>query len=575
MVSAGFPHLPMARLPALLLASLLLAVPACQHRPQALPPSGPQYVTESQLALARHHLRQANKAKGATDAASHALVAAEIAWDLNWKTSTTRLHYANEASAHVYEQAVLRILSLADKSREIRSMVGKPIIVPGPRGSYAFTIDPRTIDALRDYPVLHPASDYPGRGGFQQRYVRPGVGVPMVGANDNAWVQSVFSSNPDDTFRRAAGYTAPRTALLLFDKPVPPGGLRNVTIAIVDPRKVQEERIGKRTLPVAADLTAPIMAAYPEFGNFWAAFRAVLHPDSWLGRSSIYALEVNDPGRIPVVLVHGLFSTPDMWKDVINDLNATPGIGDRFQFFVFTYPTGLSPAYTASILREKILLAQHRRSLPQGFVLIGHSMGGILSRLQATESGRVVWDESFGARADQAWRHSSPDDVVRESLVFAADRRVRRLIFLCVPHRGSPVADLSPVRYFSRLARMPLRMTDQIAGSPLRALGLIPARLPTSASGLSPESPVLRALDKLPVRAPCHTVVGNRGKPGPLAQSSDGVVPYWSSHLDAALSEVVVPAGHGGFAHPLAIQEMKRILLLDAKARPPLQPAGR
>jgi len=565
----------MARLPTLLLASLLLAVPACQHRPVALPPSGPQYVTESQLALARHHLKEADKAKVTTDAASHALVAAEIAWDLNWKTSTTRLHYANAASAHVYEHAVLRIISLADKSREIRSMVGKPIIVPGPRGSYAFTIDPRTLDALRDYPDLHPASEYSGRGGFQKRYVRPGVGVPMVGVNDNAALNSIFSSQPQDTFKRAAGYTAPRTALLLFDKPVPPGGRRNVTIAIVDPRKVQEERIGERTLPVAADLTAPVMAAYPEFGTFWAAFRAVIRPDNWLGRSSIYSLEVNDPGRIPVVLVHGLFSTPDMWKDVINDLNATPGIGDRFQFFVFTYPTGLSPAYTASILREKIHLAQQHRSLPQGFVLIGHSMGGILSRIQATDSGRAIWDESFGARADQAWAHSSPDDVVRESLVFQADRRVRRLIFLCVPHRGSPVADLSPVRLFARLARIPVHMTDQIAGSPLRALGLIPERLPTSATGLSPESPVLRAMDRLPMKASCHTVVGNRGKPGPLAQSSDGIVPYWSSHLDAASSEVVVPDGHGGFAHPMAIEEMKRILLLDAKTRPPVPPAAR
>jgi hypothetical protein len=45
-----------------------------------------------------------------------------------------------------------------------------------------------------------------------------------------------------------------------------------------------------------------------------------------------------------------------------------------------------------------------------------------------------------------------------------------------------------------------------------------------------------------------------------LARSSDGVVPYTSSHLDTALSERIVPADHGAYRHPDAVEEIRRIL---------------
>lgn len=41
---------------------------------------------------------------------------------------------------------------------------------------------------------------------------------------------------------------------------------------------------------------------------------------------------------------------------------------------------------------------------------------------------------------------------------------------------------------------------------------------------------------------------------------SDGVVPYWSSHLDGAESEKIVPSGRPAHRDPQAIAEMVRIL---------------
>jgi hypothetical protein len=84
-------------------------------------------------------------------------------------------------------------------------------------------------------------------------------------------------------------------------------------------------------------------------------------------------------------------------------------------------------------------------------------------------------------------------------------------------------------------------------------------------SGLAPDSPMLKVLDEVPIQAPYHSIIGNQGKPGPLADSTDGVVPYWSSHLSKAQSELIVPGPHGSCELPQTIAELRRILLLHLK----------
>ena len=88
-------------------------------------------------------------------------------------------------------------------------------------------------------------------------------------------------------------------------------------------------------------------------------------------------------------------------------------------------------------------------------------------------------------------------------------------------------------------------------------------RLPDSIEALSPTDPVLRALADLPgdVAIPFHSILGDRGS-GLGPQSSDGVVEYASSHLEGAASEKMVPFGHNVHHHPVAIGEVRRILLL-------------
>ena len=88
--------------------------------------------------------------------------------------------------------------------------------------------------------------------------------------------------------------------------------------------------------------------------------------------------------------------------------------------------------------------------------------------------------------------------------------------------------------------------------------------LPNSVTSLSPKNPTLKVVDKAPMRVPHHTILGDRGR-GDSPNSSDGVVPYWSSHLDSAQSQKIVPGPHGSCELPQTIEELKRILHLHLK----------
>ena len=74
----------------------------------------------------------------------------------------------------------------------------------------------------------------------------------------------------------------------------------------------------------------------------------------------------------------------------------------------------------------------------------------------------------------------------------------------------------------------------------------------------------MKSIDKFPIApsVPFHTIEGDRGR-GDAPNSSDGVVPYWSSHLEGAQSEIVVPSNHSAHQNPKAIAEVRRILKLN------------
>ncbi|MGB8805968.1 MAG: alpha/beta fold hydrolase, partial [Chthoniobacterales bacterium] len=267
---------------------------------------------------------------------------------------------------------------------------------------------------------------------------------------------------------------------------------------------------------------------------------------------------------IPLVFVHGLVSSPFTWLETINGLQADPEIRKHYQFWVFGYPTGTPILYSALRLREELAKVDKFYPNHRPYVLVGHSMGGILAHAQIVTVTPELWEKGVGPVARDILARNSNNSLVMHALIFTSNPRIKRVVFICTPHRGSEMASGGIGRLAVSLISLPVNVATvlqdavtqqeliQITGS---------NRLPTSINGLQPNNPAFKVLNSVRMTVPYHSIIGDRGK-GDSPNSTDGVVPYWSSHFDKAQSEVIVPGPHSSTGLPQTIAELDRILRL-------------
>jgi pimeloyl-ACP methyl ester carboxylesterase len=257
-----------------------------------------------------------------------------------------------------------------------------------------------------------------------------------------------------------------------------------------------------------------------------------------------------------------------MWRNVINELETDPPLRERYQYWVFSYPTGNPPLYSALRLREELQKVQQRYPDSKGMVLVGHSMGGILSRTQVTTVDRAAWDAIGKEKAAHFFANVKPGSLVERCTLFKANPHVDRAIFICTPHRGSEMAIGTIGELAIKLISLPADIVSTTAGTLGSSVAIItgdPNRVPNSIDGLSPRNPTLKVLDSRPIAVPHHSIIGDRGE-GDTPDSSDGVVKYWSSRLKSARSEKIVPGPHGACELPETLDELRRLLYLHLKS---------
>jgi pimeloyl-ACP methyl ester carboxylesterase len=403
-----------------------------------------------------------------------------------------------------------------------------------PRTERAGITDPGAFDHIA--PVRQVRETRPGLH-------RAGLGLSVVGrlapdGNPNA---------PD------AGFKAPLTLVAL----PPEGGSDCCDSALLDPRRIDSLRTEQGETPLAMDLEASLRTADATGPRFGSGLANLLRPGLFVGHPRILFLEPFDPNRRPLVLIHGLLSTHRVWTPLLLDLLTDPVIRDAYQIWFFYYPTGQPVPLSALQLREALDEAVARWHPRYPMVLVGHSMGGILARAQISRIGPEAGETALpGVSGLSAYSR------VRRALIFEPRRDVSRAVFMFTPHRGSRLASGGLGAWGIRLIRLPGTLIDEISAALGTLAGLDVPGIPTSIHGLSPNSLFLRALDATQPKVPVHSVMGDRGR-GDGWAGSDGVVPYTSSHLRVSESELVVPTGHGGFDHPLAVAELKRILRLE------------
>ena len=385
----------------------------------------------------------------------------------------------------------------------------------------------------------------------EKEITRQGVGGTLVG---------VRSANPPDKFAGPKGLTAPVTATLDFHG-------SDASLALRNPDSESSANIEGKSRLLAANFSAPFSYYRPPNNLMLYGLMRGFRGENYTEKTGLYFLEPYDPDRIPVVFVHGLFSTPFTWVQTINGLQLNPEVRKRYQPWVFSYTTGNPILFSALQLRDELARVDRLYPNHKPYVIVGHSMGGMLTHAQVTTVTRAMWenDKNLGATAKSIFAKNPSDGLVVRSMVYNANPRIKRVVFVCTPHRGSNLATSGIGGLGISLIRLPRKLastvTDSLTGENLAQITGNAKRLPNSVSGLKPTNPALPIVNAPRMTVPYHSIIGDRGK-GNSPNSTDGVVAYWSSHLDGAKSEKIVPGPHGSTALPETIAELDRILKL-------------
>ena len=489
-----------------------------------------------------------------------------------------------------YESAVFAYASLSSEPRKAQGLYNESLsdclrtagrfgridprsrlLINGPRGSFVvplvyhgFVWNPAEVKRLID------ARTAPKNPAQFRSYSRAGIGSAQVAARTNP------QATPGDRFLQPESYF-PATAILRPDLSAwlghAGGSTRGDVLELVDPLRVRCIEAGGLQGPLAGDPDASLAFAAKVYNGRQYALIGFINPSAEINDAKLTFVEPFQRGKIPVVLIHGLLDNPFSFSDMINSLRTRPGFLDHYQLAVYRYPTGIS------FLRSALLMRQALRDTaatfdPEGLdpgmqntVLVGYSLGGLIAKLQITDSGDALWALASDDPLDSLIVADEPKKLLRDVFFFEPSPFVRRVIFIATPHDGSGLATTIVGRIAANLVQ---RLSDSqalvdrlLADNPGKIKPTL-ADLPTSVDLLARRGPILETMQKLPINpfTPYHTIAGTSYVPVRIAQG-DGIVPLASAHIEGTQSELFLPAVHTDIGHKVGtIDEIDRILRL-------------
>jgi pimeloyl-ACP methyl ester carboxylesterase len=477
-------------------------------------------------------------------------------------------------ACELYNKSLESMLRQVQRQGQLRP--GGRCTIQTPKQTLHITIASRDTWHENSFSELKFVSDFDVRE-LKNSYQTFGLGVPLI-----AVYQPRYGNTPLDRFY-PPGMSFPVTAFMrVLATSSGADETRRLhyqcVVELYDPVATAHVPVAGEMVPLETDLTTPLAYSLenPAFKEANVPWNGLRDPEQSSAVSGLYMLEPYDPQKIPVVMIHGFWSSLVTWMEMFNDLRGSKDIRDTYQFWFYLYPTGPPFWYSAAHLRQELALIRQAldpdgRATPlDQLILVGHSMGGLVAMLQTIESGNQFWQlvserPLAELRAPPETRHN-----LTRTFYFHPNPSVRRVITIATPHQGSNVSNLATQWLGRQLIHIPNQLVQVRSGLLAENPNYFPAHsllhITTSVDALAPLSPVFDVIGQAP-HAPWttyHNIVGqvdDKRVLGVVASGSDGVVSVASATCPAAVSSVTVGADHTSIhQHPRTILEVRRIL---------------
>ncbi len=458
-----------------------------------------------------------------------------------------------------YNQAVCS--SVVQVARNWSSESGSLATVNTESGPIELDVESVNVRDVELIDRVVPAEFVKVRRGFESTTEIDGVGCSLLVRQQQT---------QEDPMIPEMGLWYPATAILNLDDRQEP------VLELFDPTRDGHLPYGRGRLPLDVNYTAVFARDFQDREGQFAELSALLKFDKYASKLGLYRVSAFDPEKEVCVLVHGIYSSPMTWDEAINEFYASEALRERYEFWVFGYPTGAPIPYMASKFRESLVAMQSFRSAngatERNITLVGHSMGGLLSKAVTLSGGDREWNSLFKVPIDELNVSAEDREILREMIYYEPLPFVDRVVFCATPHRGSQLADKAVFRFIGGIVQLPsqlTRLTEDIVQQSSYALTPIGREIAeerrSSVDQLrstsrataefldKPLNPDVRYFSIIGCKKPEHKV--------DLEKSSDGVVPYSSAHIEGVESEFIVEnSPHGVHKEQEGIEELVRIL---------------
>lgn len=499
------------------------------------------------------------------------LDAAEFSWHYATELSTTSTEenlndLPHRETVEIYNISLEQLLRLSKKRDGYQ--LGQTLRLPI-SGRVIPTVLPHesrwlSAEQLGEFEFV---SDYELKN-LRNRHSKRGLGVPIMVRRERPADQSSLEPYYE------SGLTLPVTVVARFRGQSLSDAEQNaaVTLELLDARESDGVVVSDTLLPIETDLSTPLAWFLTDPRKSLLETLGLLLPDRAQHLEGIYMIAPYDPDRIPVLMVHGLWSSPMTWMEMFNDLQSDPQLRDKYQFWFYMYPTGEPLTFAAANLRDRLHEVRRicdplgkNRNLDR-MVVVGHSMGGLMSYLLTVNSEDRIWKRLSRLPVNEIHGDSTVHEQIRRVFFFEKDRSVDRIVTIGSPFNGSGYANrftqwlsgsiISLPNTTSRLSQMIYRQNHQSTWDRMFAPR-------TSLDSLNKNSAILDLVrhTTVPDNTLHHNIVGvSKGRS--ISSWTDGVVTLRSASRPDADSELRVKAGHSDVhRHPDAIAEVRRILI--------------